>query len=153
MSGITIAVLVGIETYADPGVAPTLKAPCLDAVRMASKMPKLGAKPEHTFLFVQPRVREGTEQRDYQMSLQSLDPRIKPRSCEQQILSTFWRDELQKLQATNPGSRLFFYWSGHGFSDANAGVPLLLALVIVLSAYWPARRAAAIDPAVALRME
>ena len=34
-----------------------------------------------------------------------------------------------------------------------AGVPLLLALVIVLSAYWPARRAAALDPAVALRME
>ena len=33
------------------------------------------------------------------------------------------------------------------------GVPLLLALVIVLSAYWPARRAAALDPAVALRME
>ena len=34
-----------------------------------------------------------------------------------------------------------------------AGVPLLLALVIVLSAYWPARRAASIDPAVALRIE
>jgi putative ABC transport system permease protein len=34
-----------------------------------------------------------------------------------------------------------------------AGVPLLLAVVAVLSAYVPARRAAGIDPAMALRME
>jgi hypothetical protein len=126
VSGITIAVLVGIEEYADPGVATTLKATCLDAVRVALKMPQIGVKPEHTFLFLQPRKREGTEHTDYQALLHSLDPRIKPRTCEQKVLSDFWRDELQTLQAGNPGSRLFFYWSGHGFSDANAGVPLLL---------------------------
>ena len=126
MSGITIAVLVGIEEYKDKGVAPTLKAPCLDAIRVASKMPQIGVKPAHTFLFLQPRSRSGAEQIAYETLLQSLDPGIQPRGCEEERLSTFWREELKTLQDANPDSRLFFYWSGHGFSDANAGVPLLL---------------------------
>ena len=126
MSGITIAVIVGIEKYADAGVAPTLPAPCLDAIRMASKMPRIGVKPAHTFLFLQSRTRFGAEQTAYETLLKSLDPSIQPRGCDRDRLSAFWRDELQTLQAANPDSRLFFYWSGHGFSDANAGVPLLL---------------------------
>jgi hypothetical protein len=119
----TVAVVVGISQYSDPS-APFLPTACKDALRIAAELQKMGVEGSRTFVFLEP----GQAATD-KSTLEPFRAALKPGthvtdSCSYPTIDTFWRQTL-RTQAQNSDS-LFFYWCGHGITDARAGVPYLI---------------------------
>ncbi|CAN5765935.1 hypothetical protein BH18ACI5_BH18ACI5_27700 [soil metagenome] len=126
MSGRTFVVNIGIGQYSSAS-APALPTAALDAIRVAACLQSMGAAAEDTYLFVQPPLRDVSEQKVFHDLLATLSASTHiSSSCTHDVLETFWRKELRALAAANPDSRLLLYWCGHGFTEARTGLPSLL---------------------------
>jgi hypothetical protein len=107
-----VAFVVGIEKYDQPSW--DVPGPCRNALEIAKYLIGIGAKPANIFLFANEKT--GAES---------------PTACEQEIAELKTRGVKYELptrenidnyfnrlmQNRDANSRLFFYWSGHGFTD------------------------------------
>lgn len=119
----TFALLVGIEKYTRPHW--DLRGPCLDVGRICRFLVGSEVPGANIFVFVSPsdqsREKEGWVKEAEWMHAQGV--RLQQSACHAEI-EACWRKDLS--DGPRLGSRLFVYWSGHGFTDKTDGTRVLL---------------------------